>query len=318
MLSMQSLGIIIPKMSDDKKTENIMPSMKKRVALANFALHGNPKSNIEPVFKKGEEGSEILLECKCPKCTHEITTEDKRFKIKKGNANPQNSGFQHLWSIGAVEFSYFGNPFVRDLNKMGWCPEKGWYSNEQLEKVGPAKSQQKLADGSKPSASTVSGKAVAKSTNVTNGKSYASVLETTVEDATVEDATVEDATVEDATVEDATVEDATVEDATVEDATLPEVYFCPILTTNTSVTGEHVTEVSFIPVLIQSVEGITNFLPCNTLPDKYTSIKTPIDEAKNLWFAPVVVFDDDLKQVIRFQPKIHKDNEGIYKVLMGC
>ena len=39
---------------------------------------------------------------------------------------------------------------MRDFDKMGWCPEKGWYSNEKLVKVDPAKSQEKPADGSKP------------------------------------------------------------------------------------------------------------------------------------------------------------------------
>jgi len=278
-------------MSVDKK--NPMPPMKARLSVANFAL--------KALFKEGtDKDGKTILSCNCAKCTHETTTEDKRCNIKDSNANMLNTTFQHLWGIGMVKFSYDNKCYI-DPNEM-WSPEKGWYCQEQQhDKVDPAKSQEKSTDGSKPSVDSASGKEDVKSTKVSDRRSYASVLETTVEDATVEDAT---------------VEDATVEDATVEDATLPEVYFRPLLTTNTSVTGVHVTEVSFIPAIIHDNKGIKNFLPCNTLPDRYTSIKTPIDEEKNLWFAPVVVFDNDLKQVIRFQPVIHKDNEGNYKFLM--
>ena len=273
----------IPKMSDDKK--NPMPPMKARLSVANFAL--------KALFKEGtDKDGKTILSCNCAKCTHETTTEDKRCNIKDSNANMLNTTFQHLWGIGMVKFSYDNKCYI-DPNEM-WSPEKGWYCQEQQhDKVDPAKSQVKSTDGSKPSVDSASGKEDVKSTKVSDRRSYASVLDTTAEKAGPSNGPADVAEVVQST---------------------PEVYFTPILTTNTSIEGKPETEVSYIPAIIVS-DGKPPMVvsPDYTLPKDYKSVKTPYDEEKNLYFSPVIVFDGNLEQVIRFQPRIFMESEGIYK-----
>lgn len=275
-------------MSDDKE----MPPMKGRLPVANFALNTLFKEEIDT------NGDTILI-CQCAKCTHALTT--KRCIINKDrNANLQNTVFQHFWSIGMVDFSYEGKCYI-DAKKE-WSPEKGWYSGEQQEKVDPAKSQEKSGEGSKPSVGSGSGKEVVKSTKVTVSKSYASVLETAAAEEEKEEAG------------PSTVPVAAAEEVVVQST--PEVYFSPILTTSTSIEGKPETEVSYIPAIIV-FDGNTRVVsPGDTLPKEYISVKTPFDEKKNLYFSPVIVFNGDLKQVIRFQPRIFMEGEGTYKYCM--
>lgn len=271
-------------MSEVKKNKP-MPIMKDRLPVANFALNALFKQQTD------KDGGTILT-CQCAKCADETTT--KCCIINKGrNANLQNTVFQHLWNIGMVEFTHEGKCYI-DTNKM-WSPEKGWYCQEQQhDKVDPAKSQVKSTDGSKPSVDSASRKEDVKSTEVSDRRSYASVLDTTAEKAGPSNGPADVAEVA---------------------GLKPEVYFAPILTTSTTIEGKPEIEVSYIPAIIVSDGNIMVVSPGDTLPLEYKSVKTPIDEEKNLYFSPVIVFNGDLKQVIRFQPKIFMEG-GIYKYCM--
>ena len=195
-----------------------------------------------------------------------------------------------------VEFSYEGKCYIDAKKK--WSPEKGWHSGEQQDKVDPAKSQEKSVEGSQPSVDSASGEKAARSTKVSVGKSYASVVETRAE---VE-----------REAGPSTVSAAAAEEVV---QSTPEVYFTPILTTSTSIGGKPETEVSYIPAIIVSDGNTMVMSPGDSLPKEYTSVKTPFDEEKNLYFSPVIVFNGDLEQVIRFQPRIFTE-DGIYKYCM--